>query len=919
MKKRKVCAGTIALAIAVSSVIPLGNYNINSSAYAAEIDDQKESNDDLNSLLNEKASVKDSISYKNANKAEKEAYDSAIANAENSSDADSKDEDVLVENIKNAKKNLAGNSYQTYENRQALSSTIAMANKLKASLENKDISDEDKSKLSSTLEKSINILNDNEVNSDDIDQQNKTLAGIINELEEKYELDGSSALTSDDIEAIKDTDSVAYGKARSDLGNLVNTVKEFTESKNYSKISNKEIVDTLYNSSIESKNVYDNPNSTTEDLVASYKNLNTAYNEALSNIGKDNTEVNRLKEQIKTYSTNPKNYDKASKSAQQTYDIAKKKAQDLLADSKSSTEQLSKALNNLKRASLSLAPVPVKTLDDDNDSTKTYTIDDLKNLVNEANSYREKAIYKNSSDDVKKDYDDSIKDAEKIINSAKYSEADLKEVINKINNSKSAIESPNKDDDSEDIDKAISELKELKNKSEEVKKDLLYKNASDKIKENYDQAINEAIDLLSKYANKKKVSADDAFKSIENINKALKDLGFDVDISEENDKSHLEDLISNAEFAINHKSFSKFAQVKRDRLKDAYDEAKKASTDDEIKSAISDLEAALKPFKELINDNDNDEDEKLDLNDLSLEELLALSNKVIEYKDYKNDVGLTQSKNLLNAIKAVKSSKSDQDKEDSKKALISALNQSEIKPIVDQILNKDNSDDEETDENLSESINKIIDEDQDFRKTDKYSKAQNKLKQRYEKTISDAMEAIKDKKSSQKDLKKLLEDLKDAKEALDGDEFATKLKEIKDKFAAKGDNIADSKIRSDLEKKIKDLSENKDSTMDDLLAVESELNKAIPKGGVSGSNTPASSTTTTETKTVPKATTKTTPVTTTKKVPATVNPGSIVRTGIKSLVGVVVVLAVAVGAFVVTGNNKDKNEGMKKERKDENK
>ena len=57
MKKRKVCAGTIALAIAVSSVIPLGNYNINSSAYAAEIDDQKESNDDLNSLLNEKASV----------------------------------------------------------------------------------------------------------------------------------------------------------------------------------------------------------------------------------------------------------------------------------------------------------------------------------------------------------------------------------------------------------------------------------------------------------------------------------------------------------------------------------------------------------------------------------------------------------------------------------------------------------------------------------------------------------------------------------------------------------------------------------------------------------------------------------------------------------------------------------------------
>ena len=95
--------------------------------------------------------------------------------------------------------------------------------------------------------------------------------------------------------------------------------------------------------------------------------------------------------------------------------------------------------------------------------------------------------------------------------------------------------------------------------------------------------------------------------------------------------------------------------------------------------------------------------------------------------------------------------------------------------------------------------------------------------------------------------------------------------------------------------------------MDDLLSLETELNNAIPKGSVNGSNTPVTTTTTTTTA-APQARSTTTPVTTTRRVPTTVNPGSIVRTGIKSLAGIIVILALAIGAFVLTGRNKNKNE-----------
>ena len=101
--------------------------------------------------------------------------------------------------------------------------------------------------------------------------------------------------------------------------------------------------------------------------------------------------------------------------------------------------------------------------------------------------------------------------------------------------------------------------------------------------------------------------------------------------------------------------------------------------------------------------------------------------------------------------------------------------------------------------------------------------------------------------------------------------------------------------------------------MDELIAAETELTNALK---LNGTSTPIATTTTTTTP-VSGTTTTTTPVTTTRQVPATINPGSIVRTGIKSLVGVAALLVVALGAFALTSKNKDKNEKTKRRENNE--
>lgn len=165
--------------------------------------------------------------------------------------------------------------------------------------------------------------------------------------------------------------------------------------------------------------------------------------------------------------------------------------------------------------------------------------------------------------------------------------------------------------------------------------------------------------------------------------------------------------------------------------------------------------------------------------------------------------------------------------------------------------------------------------------------------------------------ASEEELKTASTNLVNALNALDGNQFAARVEKLKEKYKKEGSNITDANKKAAVEEKLKAL-EDENATMDDLLAAEKELENALK---LNGSSTPVTTSTTTTTTPVSGTTTTTTPVTTTKQVPTTVNPGSIVRTGIKSLVGVAVVLVVALGAFALTGKNK-KNKNEKTQRRD---
>lgn len=916
MKNKKLYVGTLALALSIGAIAPLGNNAISSVAYASQIGEESQNNNDLQSLkvlVDEEDNVHKSASYNNSSKTEKANYDNAIKAAASTNEQTTATEiQEYIKKINDAKASLGANSISTYEQREGLSSTIAIAEKLSNVIENNsNVSKADKDKLANAINSAKSDENNLEIDADEINSANKRLAQTINDVISDNNLDANnSSLSNEEIEKITPSNNAIYGKIFKKLENLINEVREFSETTDYSKLSPQNTVD-LTNASTSAKEIFENKNSTEEQLNTAYKKLNEVYNDALTVVNSQNTKASRLIVSIKNETANkPSGYDKAGKTAQLTYDIAKARANELISKNSTNEDELEKALNNLNLAKLALAPVETKTIDQ-NPSQKTPK-ENLNDLINGADDYRAKDPYKSANDAGKKDYDDAITTAKNIYNNSKSTDAQYNAAIQTIKEAQNKLANPvNEDQKIYELSKNI--LHGFVNNKDQVTKNSVYTNADADKKTAYDNAIADANKLLVKIANGESVSLDQLHENIIKVGNALTDLGYKEELKY---PSTLKELIDEAPSF--RQSYAYY--IKNNSEKDA-DKALIKTYEDLIKLVSDSLETLSKDAdlsqkyvdrineikREIAGQSSNSAQEE---NKKILKELIDLATKVQAHPDYVT-VSDTQSKNLNEAIIAARRALSNDNASDIAAArtyLTNQLNQSEIKPIFEKIKNKNESEDLK-EKSPRQNIEDFIKGDKSLRDSVNYKKAQKTLRDAYDKAIEEGKEILKKEDASEEELTAVANKIMEAINALDGNKFAARVDQLKENYKNKGGQITDANKKAAVETKIKAL-EDENATMDELIAAETELTNALK---LNGTSTPIATTTTTTR--VP--TTTTTPVTTTRQVPATINPGSIVRTGIKSLVGVAALLVVALGAFALTSKNKDKNKKTKRRENNE--
>lgn len=918
MKNKKLYAGTLALALSIGAIAPMGNNAISSVAYASQIGEESQNNNDLQSLkvlVDEEDNVHKSASYNNSSKTEKANYDNAVKAAASANEQTTATEiQEYIKKINDAKASLGANSISTYEQREGLSSTIAIAEKLSNVIaNNSNVSKADKDKLASAINSAKSDENNLEIDADEINSANKRLAQTINDVISDNNLDANnSSLSNEEIEKITPSNNAIYGKTFKKLGNLINEVRAFSETTDYSKLSPQNTVD-LTNASTSAKEIFENKNSTEEQLNTAYKKLNEVYNDALTVVNSQNTKASRLIVSIKNETANkPSGYDKAGKTAQLTYDIAKARANELISKNSTNEDELEKALNNLNLAKLALAPVETKTIDQ-NPSQKTPK-ENLNDLINGADDYRAKDPYRSASDAAKKAYDDAITTAKNIYNNNNSTDAQYNAAIQTIKEAQNKLANPvNEDQKIYELAKNI--LHGFVNNKDQVTKNSVYTNADADKKTAYDNAIADANKLLVKIANGESVSLDQLHENIIKVGNALTDLGYKEELKY---PSTLKELIDEAPSF--RQSYAYY--LKNNSEKDA-DKALIKTYEDLIKLVSDSLETLSKDAdlsqkyvdrineikREIAGQSSNSAQEE---NKKILKELIDLATKVQAHPDFNGDE--KQGKSLNSAVAAALAAIRSENASDiavARTALTNALNQDRIKPIVEKIKNKNESEDLK-EKSPRQNIEDFIKGDKSLRDSVNYKKAQKTLRDAYDKAIEEGKEILKKEDASEEELTAVANRIMEAINALDGNKFAARVDQLKENYKNKGGQITDANKKAAVEAKLKAL-EDENATMDELIAAETELTNALK---LNGTSTPIATTTTTTTP-VSGTTTTTTPVTTTRQVPATINPGSIVRTGIKSLVGVAALLVVALGAFALTSKNKDKNEKTKRRENNE--
>ena len=224
-------------------------------------------------------------------------------------------------------------------------------------------------------------------------------------------------------------------------------------------------------------------------------------------------------------------------------------------------------------------------------------------------------------------------------------------------------------------------------------------------------------------------------------------------------------------------------------------------------------------------------------------------------------------------------------------ALDAVWQENEIQALIDKI--KAENDPNNARNNLLIKLREMAEKSDEFIKDDKYKNAPKELRADYDRALEAAKKVLGAEKPTEKEVKDAYDGLKLAIDRIETRSIIDRrLVVLAENFKKNQLKIANPADRQAIADKINALKKNPYTTIEEVDAVEKELNDLInPKFAATQTLVPQGQ--------VP---------TTSRPISTVTNPGSIVKTGINGIAKVAVVLVAALGIFKLTSKKGDKNE-----------
>lgn len=260
-----------------------------------------------------------------------------------------------------------------------------------------------------------------------------------------------------------------------------------------------------------------------------------------------------------------------------------------------------------------------------------------------------------------------------------------------------------------------------------------------------------------------------------------------------------------------------------------------------------------------------------------------------EVKNYENYKKLNQALRMRLEKALDDYEKNNGSEESIFKSLDEVMSDSDVKAIIQEI--KDKNDPNKARNDLLIKLRAMAEKSEEFIKDDKYKNAPKELKADYDRALEEAKKVIQAEKPTEKEVKDAYDRLKLAIDRIETRSIIDRrLVVLAENFKKNQLKIANPADRQTIADKINALKDNPYTTIEEVDAVEKELNDLInPKFAATQTLVPQGG--------VP---------TTTRPVSTVTNPGSIVKTGINGIAKVAVVLVAALGIYILTSKKGDK-------------